>query len=142
MVDAAKEPAGPQGRQPAVDAQAPDAAVAAPSGTEAPAEAPAGEESGAGEEPAAADGGAVGSAGPDGSDGSAGPAAEVLDRPLPEGVRRRVVGLASDALGGLPLGELPQSLRQYAKFTPPGGPSTRRPRWPRRWRRSRPSGCG
>lgn len=117
MVDAAKEPAGPQGRQPAVDAQAPDAAVAAPSGAEIPAEAPAGEEPGAGEEPAAADGGAVGPAGP------AGPAAdgastEALDRPLPEGVRRRVVGLASDALGGLPLGELPQSLRQYAKFTP------------------------
>nr|BEK65406.1 NYN domain-containing protein [Kitasatospora purpeofusca] len=114
MVDAAKEPAGPQGRQPAVDAQAPDAAVAAPSGTEAPAEAPAGEESGAGEEPAAADGGAAGPEGPE-ADGAS---AEALDRPLPEGVRRRVVGLASDALGGLPLGELPQSLRQYAKFTP------------------------
>ncbi|CAN3980246.1 NYN domain-containing protein [Kitasatospora purpeofusca] len=120
MVDAAKEPAGPQGRQPAVDAQAPDAAVAAPSGTGAPAEAPAGEESGAGEEPAAADGGAAGAAGATGPEGAAadGASAEALDRPLPEGVRRRVVGLASDALGGLPLGELPQSLRQYAKFTP------------------------
>lgn len=53
---------------------------------------------------------------------SSGPAAEHaverLDRPLPEGVRRRVVGLASDALGGLPAAELPQSLRQYVKFTP------------------------
>ncbi|MFI6843453.1 NYN domain-containing protein [Kitasatospora sp. NPDC050467] len=45
-------------------------------------------------------------------------ASEKLDRPLPEGVRRRVVGLAADALGGLPPGELPQTLRQYAKFTP------------------------
>ncbi|MCP2310775.1 putative RNA-binding protein with PIN domain [Kitasatospora paracochleata] len=44
--------------------------------------------------------------------------AEALDRPLPEGVRRRVVGLAADALGGIPAGELPASLRQYAKFTP------------------------
>ncbi|MDH6110057.1 putative RNA-binding protein with PIN domain/Skp family chaperone for outer membrane proteins [Kitasatospora sp. MAP12-15] len=45
-------------------------------------------------------------------------AAEQLDRPLPEGVRRRVVGLAADALGGLPAGELPTTLRPYAKFTP------------------------
>ncbi|WP_083975702.1 NYN domain-containing protein [Kitasatospora mediocidica] len=44
--------------------------------------------------------------------------AEQLDRPLPEGVRRRVVGLAADALGGLPAAELPASLRPYAKFTP------------------------
>ncbi|TQF05765.1 RNA-binding protein [Kitasatospora acidiphila] len=43
--------------------------------------------------------------------------AEQLDRPLPEGVRRRVVGLAADALGGLPLTELPATLRPYAKFT-------------------------
>lgn len=46
------------------------------------------------------------------------PPAEQLDRPLPEGVRRRVVGLAADALGGLPLTDLPASLRPYAKFTP------------------------
>ncbi|WP_145797209.1 NYN domain-containing protein [Kitasatospora atroaurantiaca] len=45
-------------------------------------------------------------------------AAEHLDRPLPEGVRRRVVGIAADALGGLPPADLPASLRQYAKFTP------------------------
>ncbi|MFE9421878.1 NYN domain-containing protein [Kitasatospora sp. NPDC006697] len=44
-------------------------------------------------------------------------AAEQLDRPLPEGVRRRVVGLAADALGGLPVAELPTTLRPYAKFT-------------------------
>ncbi|MFD6419656.1 NYN domain-containing protein [Streptomyces sp. NPDC060194] len=44
--------------------------------------------------------------------------AEVLDRPLPEGVRRRVVGLVSDAFGGLTVGELPAPLRQYARFTP------------------------
>lgn len=43
---------------------------------------------------------------------------EQLDRPLPEGVRRRVVGLAADALGGLTAAELPASLRPYAKFTP------------------------
>ncbi|MEU1418561.1 NYN domain-containing protein [Kitasatospora sp. NPDC005751] len=102
VVDAAQEPAGPQGRQPAVDAQAPDAVEAAAPGTGAPAEEVDGEEAGGsgGEEPAAAR------------------AAERLDRPLPEGVRRRVVGLAADALGGLPVAELPQTLRPYAKFTP------------------------
>ncbi|MFJ8041004.1 NYN domain-containing protein [Kitasatospora sp. NPDC096147] len=41
-----------------------------------------------------------------------------MGRPLPEGVRHRVVGIAADALGGLPVGELPSALRQYAKFTP------------------------
>ena len=50
--------------------------------------------------------------------GSADDAAEVLDRPLPEGVRRRVVTLVSDAFGGLTVGELPAQLRQYARFTP------------------------
>ncbi|WP_455361732.1 NYN domain-containing protein [Streptomyces sp. SYSU K21746] len=48
----------------------------------------------------------------------AGDAAEVLDRPLPEGVRRRVVSLVSDAFGGLTVAELPSQLRQYARFTP------------------------
>ncbi|MER5773479.1 NYN domain-containing protein [Streptomyces sp. NPDC002039] len=48
----------------------------------------------------------------------AGDAAEVLDRPLPEGVRRRVVALVSDAFGGLTVGDLPAQLRQYARFTP------------------------
>ncbi|WP_156721900.1 NYN domain-containing protein [Streptomyces apocyni] len=51
----------------------------------------------------------------------AGPAdgsAEVLDRPLPEGVRRRVVAIVSDGFGGLTVSELPAQLRQYARFTP------------------------
>jgi predicted RNA-binding protein with PIN domain len=50
--------------------------------------------------------------------GSADDAAEALDRPLPEGVRRRVVTLVSDAFGGLTVAELPAQLRQYARFTP------------------------
>ncbi|MFD5126123.1 NYN domain-containing protein [Streptomyces sp. NPDC058385] len=45
-------------------------------------------------------------------------AAEVLDRPLPEGVRRRVVQIVSDGFGGLTIAELPPQLRQYARFTP------------------------
>ncbi|WP_405481824.1 NYN domain-containing protein [Streptomyces sp. NBC_00009] len=45
-------------------------------------------------------------------------AAEVLDRPLPEGVRRRVVQIVSDGFGGLTVAELPSQLRQYARFTP------------------------
>ncbi|WP_345630405.1 NYN domain-containing protein [Streptomyces thinghirensis] len=44
--------------------------------------------------------------------------AEVLDRPLPDGVRRRVVQIVSDGFGGLTLGELPAQLRQYARFAP------------------------
>ncbi|WP_149179380.1 NYN domain-containing protein [Streptomyces sp. TRM49041] len=52
------------------------------------------------------------------SAGAAGDAAEALDRPLPEAVRRRVVGLVSDAFGGLTVAELPAQLRQYARFTP------------------------
>nr|WP_215909943.1 NYN domain-containing protein [Streptacidiphilus fuscans] len=42
---------------------------------------------------------------------------EALSRPLPEGVRRRVVGIAADALGGLAQGDLPARLRPYGKFT-------------------------
>ncbi|MFI6945974.1 NYN domain-containing protein [Streptomyces sp. NPDC050422] len=49
---------------------------------------------------------------------AAGDAVEVLDRPLPEDVRRRVVALVSDAFGGLTVTELPAQLRQYARFTP------------------------
>ncbi|MEV6160413.1 NYN domain-containing protein [Streptomyces sp. NPDC052052] len=49
---------------------------------------------------------------------AAGEAVEALDRPLPEGVRRRVVALVSDAFGGLTVTELPTQLRQYARFTP------------------------
>ncbi|RVU26324.1 RNA-binding protein [Streptomyces antnestii] len=56
----------------------------------------------------------VESAGGEAGDG----AAEVLDRPLPEGVRRRVVQIVSDGFGGLTVAELPSQLRQYARFTP------------------------
>ncbi|MFF1445209.1 NYN domain-containing protein [Streptomyces sp. NPDC058295] len=45
-------------------------------------------------------------------------AAEMLDRPLPDGVRRRVVQIVSDGFGGLTVGELPVQLRQYARFAP------------------------
>ncbi|MDN0194717.1 NYN domain-containing protein [Streptomyces sp. S.PNR 29] len=45
-------------------------------------------------------------------------AAEVLDRPLPDGVRRRVVQIVSDGFGGLTVAELPTQLRQYARFAP------------------------
>src|SRR3954452_24013262 len=45
-------------------------------------------------------------------------AAEVLDRPLPDGVRRRVVHIVSEGFGGLTVSELPAQLRQYARFTP------------------------
>ncbi|MEU1052484.1 NYN domain-containing protein [Streptomyces sp. NPDC005876] len=44
--------------------------------------------------------------------------AEVLDRPLPDGVRRRVVQIVSDGFGALTLAELPAQLRQFARFTP------------------------
>ncbi|KUN04368.1 RNA-binding protein [Streptomyces yokosukanensis] len=44
--------------------------------------------------------------------------AEVLDRPLPDGVRRRVVQIVSDGFGSLTMAELPAQLRQYARFTP------------------------
>jgi predicted RNA-binding protein with PIN domain len=55
-------------------------------------------------------------AGPEGTAGGETP--EAVDRPLPEGVRRRVVALVSDAFGGLTVAELPTQLRQYARFTP------------------------
>ncbi|MFD8719423.1 NYN domain-containing protein [Streptomyces sp. NPDC059629] len=44
--------------------------------------------------------------------------AEVLDRPLPDGVRRRVVQIVSEGFGGLTIAELPAQLRQYARFAP------------------------
>lgn len=53
-----------------------------------------------------------------GEDGRAEDVSEVLDRPLPEGIRRRVIGLVAEAFGGLTLTELPPQLRQYARFTP------------------------
>ncbi|MFE9842831.1 NYN domain-containing protein [Streptomyces goshikiensis] len=49
---------------------------------------------------------------------AAGDRADALDRPLPEGVRRRVVALVSDAFGALTVADLPAQLRQYARFTP------------------------
>jgi predicted RNA-binding protein with PIN domain len=58
-----------------------------------------------------------GSDGAGGADEAAG-AAEVLDRALPEAVRRRVVTLVADAFGGLTTAELPPQLRQYVHFTP------------------------
>ncbi|GAA4957500.1 RNA-binding protein [Streptomyces caelestis] len=45
-------------------------------------------------------------------------AAEVLDRPLPDGVRRKVVQIVADGFGGLTVVELPAQLRQYARFAP------------------------
>ncbi|GAA0649305.1 NYN domain-containing protein [Streptomyces thermocarboxydovorans] len=44
--------------------------------------------------------------------------AEVLDRPLPDGVRRRVVQIVSAGFGQLTVSELPVQLRQYARFAP------------------------
>jgi predicted RNA-binding protein with PIN domain len=44
--------------------------------------------------------------------------AEVLDGPLPEGVRRRVVQIVAEGFGGLTVAELPVQLRQYARFAP------------------------
>ncbi|MGP8302393.1 NYN domain-containing protein [Streptomyces inhibens] len=51
-------------------------------------------------------------------DAPEGAADEVLDRPLPEGVRRRVVALTAESFGALTVAELPSPLRQYARFTP------------------------
>ncbi|MCA1220860.1 NYN domain-containing protein [Streptomyces sp. 8L] len=63
-------------------------------------------------------GGAEPTGAADGAAGSGGDAPETFDRPLPEGVRRKVVALVSDAFGGLTVAELPSQLRQYARFTP------------------------
>ncbi len=43
---------------------------------------------------------------------------ELLDRPLPEGVRHKVIALAAEAFGSMTTAELPAQLRQYARFTP------------------------
>ena len=131
MVHRAGAAAGPQRQQPSAEGAVDDAEVGA------------GAVGAVGPDPdgapssAAVDSGPVGSgsvdsgsvdSGPDtGGDvggGSAAAAAERLDGPLPEGVRRRVVGIAADALGALPPAEVPVSLRPYAKFTP-----TRRARY-------------
>ncbi|AJT67647.1 NYN domain-containing protein [Streptomyces chattanoogensis] len=52
------------------------------------------------------------------ADASEGAVDDVLDRPLPEGVRRRVVALTAESFGALTVAELPAPLRQYARFTP------------------------
>ncbi|MFG2140717.1 NYN domain-containing protein [Streptomyces sp. NPDC048650] len=52
------------------------------------------------------------------ADASEGAVDEALDRPLPEGVRRRVVALTAESFGALTVSELPPPLRQYARFTP------------------------
>ncbi|WP_079064292.1 NYN domain-containing protein [Streptomyces sp. NRRL F-4489] len=52
------------------------------------------------------------------ADAPEGAADEVLDQPLPEGVRRRVVALTAESFGALTVSELPPALRQYARFTP------------------------
>ncbi|MFK0289530.1 NYN domain-containing protein [Streptomyces sp. NPDC090442] len=52
------------------------------------------------------------------ADAPGGVADEVLDQPLPEGVRRRVVALTAEWFGALTVSELPPPLRQYARFTP------------------------
>ncbi|WP_436232721.1 NYN domain-containing protein [Actinacidiphila alni] len=53
------------------------------------------------------------------ADGTADDAQEpTLDRPLPEGVRHRVVAVAADAFGSFTFAELPLPLRPYARFTP------------------------
>ncbi|MET9020306.1 NYN domain-containing protein [Actinopolymorpha sp. NPDC004070] len=41
-----------------------------------------------------------------------------LGRPLPEPVRQRVVGMASDTLGELAADEVPSALRPFARFAP------------------------
>ncbi|OON77733.1 RNA-binding protein [Streptomyces tsukubensis] len=56
--------------------------------------------------------------GDSGAGSGSGDERETLDRPLPEGVRRRVVAIVSDGFGGLTVAELPPQLRQYARFTP------------------------
>jgi predicted RNA-binding protein with PIN domain len=66
--------------------------------------------------PAPADPGEPGDLG-DRADEAAG-GEPALDRPLPEGVRHRVVAIAAEAFGGFTFQELPVSLRPYARFTP------------------------
>lgn len=65
--------------------------------------------------PAPADAAPADAVAPAGADPAGGE--ERLSRPLPEGVRRRVVGIAADALSALPPAEVPARLRPYVKFT-------------------------
>jgi predicted RNA-binding protein with PIN domain len=55
---------------------------------------------------------------PDAEVSGGGAGEPALDRPLPEGVRHRVVAIAADAFGGFTFADLPVSLRPYARFTP------------------------
>lgn len=60
------------------------------------------------------------SAGSDGaSDAAFDPPAERLSAPLSEAVRQRVVSLAAETAGLLPLMQLPTALRPFARFAPP-----------------------
>ncbi|MGX4737004.1 NYN domain-containing protein [Kitasatospora griseola] len=95
MAEAANAPTGTDGTAPAPVRQTQDA------GPVEAAETAPGAEDGNGE------------TAPGAEDGNG----ETAGRTLPEGVRRRVVGIASDALGGIAPGELPAALRPYAKFT-------------------------
>jgi predicted RNA-binding protein with PIN domain len=62
--------------------------------------------------------GPTGTGGGGSSSDSGSDSGERLDHPLPEKVRRRVIGLTGEAVGGLTMAELPLPLRQYARFTP------------------------
>jgi predicted RNA-binding protein with PIN domain len=96
------------------DGVGPEPDPAAPPGPATPAERPAGPggDTGPGED-AGPGSGAQGDGDGDGDDEE-----PALDRPLPEGVRHRVVAIAADAFGGFTYPELPVSLRPYARFTP------------------------
>lgn len=105
------DPADPHAPVPGTSAAAPSAEPDAPAGPVpadlVPADAVPAEAAPADTEPSAAE--------PDAADGAA---VERLDRPLPEGVRKRVVGIAADGLAAVPAADLPHRLRPYAKFTP------------------------
>ena len=102
---------GAAGREPSTSRATPRAEPETGSGPE---ETGSGPVSGSGPGPAADSSGTSDSPDSSGADGDA----ELFDRPLPTKVRRRVVALTGDALGGLTVAELPAPLRQYARFTP------------------------
>lgn len=70
------------------------------------------------EESASADENAAEPAVADGSD-SSGASVERLAAPLSEAVRQRVISLAAETAGLLPLMQLPTALRPFARFAPP-----------------------
>ena len=117
--DRADTAAGPEG--PDGEAPVPAVPASAAPASEPPAPAEPDREADAESEPDAEpepDAGSESDAGSGAeSDADAEPV-EQLDRPLPEGVRRRVVGIAADALAAVPQADLPARLRPYAKFTP------------------------